>query len=1119
MRGVEVKSDPVERLSLDEALPPHDLARHYEPAVGGVADLLAAIGQGRHVWLRGGLGQGKTHWLRVAWAALTADPGQVQEAGLPRPWEGDRRLVVPVGGDAHREQGPLAAVATACATAARAELGLELVVTPAHEWLAWADSPAAAPHREAIDGLCRARLGSGFAEARWRSGAAAVCEVLVAYVESHRLPAPTVLSPAEKLADLAEQLAGAGVERILLLADDVDAPDWTEVLAAVVSGSPSPYGGAWQLVAAAVAPAPVELAEQVTSLDVPPPLPEVALGRAVDGDWLTFDEVLTAEAWSLLAELLRASVAPVALAVMTIREAVAAAERLPLEATDLLAAGTLRAWLRDALPASWAGLVAAGPVEESPAVSLAAWPLLEAAAGRGPGVAPGSVGAPAAAQARLTDDPAASPRLDERELRLFRARAARAGRVTPVDLEALRRARLARLVDSLPRRLVWENLTYVGEVTYAEAPTRALLAPLPPHTAFRLVLLPTAPTGAVRLGDTRIVLLAPAPVDAAEREELFAEAGVRAVAAEDPDDEIRTAAAEWLAARAEGHQRRLLAALAAGWSLAEPPLEATARAALADAPPAAVPGLLFRQRFAKLFTARGQWFDGEALAGPPSPEELALVWDELTAGVPGGALCAALRLRGDAEPPGLGELRRRVTEVGGVLPAPVALAELTGPPHGLTPELAKLYLLVAVLRGEPRLELEVGELAARPAVYDRERIGQLRFADLRVDQLLRLRRVDAPTWDEIRPFAAALIDTSGATAPEQRERLLVALEELATEVAQVSRDLAYLAERLGSRPPAAVVADLQRLGKVAATPSAEAFATSASTLFGGAAEWERAVAALRGWRSLGPWVDELVSLAAWLAELRLPADHPFAADVLGLSAQLRLDRLLESPHLARGLLAQARHFTRQYATAYRAAHAEHHRRVSALRREAEALLPAVEALVRLNGLEALGPPDGEGLGEAVAALLAELAPCTVTPEPAQRPTCPSCGWRWGDAPPTERLAELAAAVTAALTTRSRRLRALLTAELLERHASDRLEALHQVLQLQQAAALPEVLTPETVELLRDCLLEARPATVLAALRAAWPTVHRTDLPAVLADFERLLRAALDAADDERIELA
>lgn len=947
--------------------------------------------------------------------------------------------------------------------------------TSTQEWMGWLDRGPGAAERPALDRLSGERFGLPLAEARRRFGPEPLVDLLAAYVEANALPRPALHSAAEQLAGVYDRLEHGARPSVLVLLDNLDGAvcgDIELVLDALLVELPRDYGQDWRVLAAAVTPPPGRHAAafaQVTLPDVPCP-PRAALpGRVAP------------EALELVCRLVAGHPAPQTLAVAALREV--ADDGVVYAAADLAASPTLAAWLGRLTPTSPAVLLSALRGGAVPAAERVGYALWEAVSERAAGV-------------------------------------------TWAELLALRADRLrdaARALTGSPV-LVWEQLGYRGEVLAARRPDRTWAGPLPADCAFRLVLLDSpACLPASWPGDARTVVVVPGLPATDERAGLRVALALGQVAEQHPEPAVRAAA--------RGRLARLelpppAAAWLAGHAVARPGVPDQWREPLVDAPVQLWPGHLFRPRLAALHTRRGEWLDPERLDSPLLPEQAGALWplvatDSVPDAAPAATQLAALRLAG-GPPPAFTEWRARLARLGGELSIPALLAEFSAPPWGLTPELIKLYLVAFARHAPARVEVEVSDLSAGPRLMDPEQLATLPFDALRPGQLRRLVHTEARRWEELLPFAQALVPDLGAgdsaaAISAGRSRLRAELAALATTVANVGRDLRHLAGSLQRPLPPDVVTALEALEQVAAASGAEAFARRLDDLYEFDLEaWRRALGRFAGWRLLGSQAEALVALHQWQAEVRLPVQHPLEGDQLALRSQFDLGRLTAQPHLARVLLAQAEHFKRQYAEYYRQAHRAHHAELARLAAVAEQLATTSAALGRLNRLASLGPP--EPLGAALDAFGPLLEVCRAEPDLSWRAVCPYCRWHADQPAPVAALEELRAGLSAAFQRRSGRLRALLSDEIVAGAGDQRLAALQQVLVLQQAAALPEVLTDETVALLAACLGEVGERLDLsAALADRFEEVGAEQVPAALAALEEVLRAA--TADGRRVRLS
>lgn len=1066
-----------------------------------LTDRLAA---GRSVWIQGQPGTGRTSGL----LAVADQAAVVLRVDFATP-----------GGT------PLARLCAAF------EEATGLPGWPDGEQITWAERGPGAALRGPIDEACRRRHGCDLIELRRLHGPEPAARLLEQFRADRWLAPPELQPPAEKLAALYDALPRP--ETVLVLLDNVDAalPErLAPLVQALAEELPRVYGQPWLVVAAGGAPAPSPRIETV----------ELSWLDRQAAAWWAFDppteaeRLATAAGWELLEGLVAGSTTPLAEAVEVLRELGEAGIAPPFGPVDIADAAMAVATAEARFPLTAARL----DTLDGTAATAARLLLARAAAGLSPSLAGDELArlleVDSARLARLlsTDDrfavgdSVALAALDADEQALERLRREALPSVTAAACAAERHETLCGLATVLAGPVLWDEVKYDGEVSCVAALDPALAAPLPAQLGFRLVVVDsTEPLPPLPECDPRTIFWFPAEPDEEERSLAHRAALLRSVAehAEPPHRQPALAA---LAAVAADLTERVMVALLSGEALAAPPLALSWAESLLRLDPPNWPAGLFRSRFRQLHYRRGEWLDTTPLDRPLDEAALAEAWHELAVAPRerGGAVRRALRLSAELEPPGFAWLRQSLEEHGGALDLPPLTAQLCAPPHGLTPPLAKLLLLGLVLRAEPPLTLETSGRGGLSRLTDEE-LRRLRWDDLAPAQLRRIIRGDRRGWSELLPFARVLEpDLGGLTTPSAvsagRARLHGALARLRRRLTAARAALERLSTVLGQPLPRETAGALERLERLAQADSAEGFDAAVEAEFAGTVdELAAAYAALGRCEQVSEAVEPLCDLAGYLREVVLPVNHLLEADRMALRGQLDLARLLQNPSLVRGLLAQGGQFRRQFQATYQAAHRAHHEELAALRDEWEQVGDQHRALARLNEIRALGEPEADGVAAALEALDLLLRPCPVEPDASARPVCPACGWRFDVPAPAEHCRAVRDEVARAFAARTRRLAGRLTAEITQQLGHDRLEALHQVLALQQASRLPSVLTTETVELLEHCL-PAEPAPApLAELQRRHPTVGADEIEAVCAELRRLLESALaEAGEGARIPL-
>ncbi|MFA7250209.1 MAG: hypothetical protein WC273_11340 [Dehalococcoidia bacterium] len=253
-----------------------------------------------------------------------------------------------------------------------------------------------------------------------------------------------------------------------------------------------------------------------------------------------------------------------------------------------------------------------------------------------------------------------------------------------------------------------------------------------------------------------------------------------------------------------------------------------------------------------------------------------------------------------------------------------------------------------------------------------------------------------------------------------------------------------------------------------------------------------------------------------------PATPPAGGPSCGL-ADLAIDRAvlieqlcpwshLEGRPLAAALGA-ARGWQRRYARAY----AEHYRRAlaerDALLRGAAAVTARLDALRRLNRIEALGPPEGEDATAAVLAAAESLAAMPGAPDPAAALTAGVClGEQNARATTYRAVVEQA---EHALHQRFRRLAAALAACALDH--DDDLSAVINAIALSRVDHIDRVLDDRLAARI-DALLRVGGRSPFTAVAQRFPEVTLANLEAAVEEFRRVARWAIDASPDGRASL-
>ncbi len=134
-----------------------------------------------------------------------------------------------------------------------------------------------------------------------------------------------------------------------------------------------------------------------------------------------------------------------------------------------------------------------------------------------------------------------------------------------------------------------------------------------------------------------------------------------------------------------------------------------------------------------------------------------------------------------------------------------------------------------------------------------------------------------------------------------------------------------------------------------------------------------------------------------------------------------------------------------------------------------------DALIRLNAISALGPPEGAHLGAQVAELSARVVRCELGDAiaPETTPRCSSCGFLLGASSPQAELDDAMEAIRRALEIKLAALSQSMIARLISNHDKEnRLEGFLKITQAAQTDALVRVLDEKLARYLAQVLEEA-----------------------------------------------
>ena len=187
-------------------------------------------------------------------------------------------------------------------------------------------------------------------------------------------------------------------------------------------------------------------------------------------------------------------------------------------------------------------------------------------------------------------------------------------------------------------------------------------------------------------------------------------------------------------------------------------------------------------------------------------------------------------------------------------------------------------------------------------------------------------------------------------------------------------------------------------------------------------------------------------------------------------------RILKGPPRSLDALeARFQKFKWTYVQCYLSAHARWREKMERLELLAVDARRYADALIRLNAISALGPPEGAHLGAQVAELSARVVRCELGDAiaPETTPRCSSCGFLLGASSPQAELDDAMEAIRRALEIKLAALSQSMIARLISNHDKEnRLEGFLKITQAAQTDALVRVLDEKLARYLAQVLEEA-----------------------------------------------
>lgn len=412
------------------------------------------------------------------------------------------------------------------------------------------------------------------------------------------------------------------------------------------------------------------------------------------------------------------------------------------------------------------------------------------------------------------------------------------------------------------------------------------------------------------------------------------------------------------------------------------------------------------------------------------------------------------------------------------------------PPFALTEAMVTLYVLAQIKLGGYELALNLSSpvLLSNGKALPSNKLTPHTLAmcewNAKLDKALLGSRIVVSVqkgWNEVLPYARVLDpNLKTATTPDEElarnDELLTVLAKLKTEVPEVEKALAGLADKLGGAVSKTMAEVCGRLNGLSICGSYQEFDAAVRESYSNKDDFATAHTSYVQARILRDRAFELGQAYDYLAGA-CDLDKQIDFERQALRGFFKFDSLVNNPSVIGARLESFEKWKDGYAHAYRKVHRAYHEQLIEMAKIADSLEPQANALTRMNSIAELGPPLVTTLN--VADDLARLQKALwVCPDSAEatvdgtHATCPKCGWTHSRQIPATDLERLQTIVRQGLTDRFQRFKDATIAAILKKAAEGGQPGLKELLDIVQMAdsdKLAGVLTEELVNFLRKLL--------------------------------------------------
>jgi hypothetical protein len=451
--------------------------------------------------------------------------------------------------------------------------------------------------------------------------------------------------------------------------------------------------------------------------------------------------------------------------------------------------------------------------------------------------------------------------------------------------------------------------------------------------------------------------------------------------------------------------------------------------------------------------------------------------------------------------PAIGWIQERVKQAGDIALSEL-VKDLCGPPHGLTEDMIRLFVLCAVRAGIPSLVLtDVNPISGFTLTTGKPPSGH-KISSRHIPQVewnnklekafmgSRLKISDEEPFNKVLQYAQVLDkNITAAHTPEEEEirkrELLNSVKALGDEIPQTLKTLGQIANLLGGKIEEPTQITFGNLSNLASEEDFEELAKRMRQDYPQIEDFRSAVGLFDKAKKFSSQFPDLQSMKSYLDGCAESGDKILSFDRINLLNQLSFTSLWNDFSKLGAIEKLYTQFKEKYSLAYRRAHRQYHEELNTIKNNLKSSEKKITAIDRLNALE-LGSPIGKNLMQEYTRILSQAEPCLIKEVSIDdSPLCGGCRWNGSPFSSKEEAQSLVKRIEDVSAELLRRVAEGTVRKILEESKEGNVKVLLDIIIASQAERVPDVLTPEVIEkvkgILQDANIEHRDLAVMSLI--------------------------------------